>query len=236
MISGLKIIPEALVFDCGGTLLELNIPRENTFQEVLADEGLHVELELIRRAYDIVDWSFKQRSSKETTLDAKKRFFDNFNIALCDVLGLRSHALTLNEHLQDAFKRRCNWQADDDTKEWLFWASKRFECYVLANWSRSLNQVLDRAGIAHFFRGIYCSEELGAEKPDPKSFEVFLNATNLRDKPRMYNGNEYIADVIGSRSFGFEPVLFDQHGRYPPVADCFRISDWNQLRKYLTND
>jgi putative hydrolase of the HAD superfamily len=231
----LEIIPEVLVFDCGDTLLELNIPRENIFQEVLAKEGVKVELDYIRRAYDIVDWSFKQRSSQERTAEAKKRFFDGFNVALCNVLGLSNYSGVINMQLQDAIRQRCRWIASDSTLNLMSWVSNRYECYVLANWSRNLPQVMSQAGILHFFKGVYSSDELGAEKPNPESYERFLEVTGMQGRPKLYIGNEYIADVVGSRAHGFEPVLLDWIGKYPPEVDCLKVSDWGQLRASLEN-
>ena len=233
MTKLLQTVPEILVFDCGDTLLELNVPREKVLQEVLAEEGIKVELDFIRRAYDIVDWSFKQRSSQERTVEAKKRFFDSFNVALCNVLGLSNHSGVINTRLQDAIRERCRWVASDSTLNLISWVSNRYDCYVLANWSRSLPEVLSQAGIFQFFKGVYCSEELGAEKPNPESYERFLEATGIQDRPKLYIGNEYIADVVGSRAHGFEPVLFDRIGRYPPEVDCLKVTDWGQLRACL---
>ena len=226
--------PDVLVFDCGDTLVELDTPCAIICQRVLAEAGLLIDLALIRRAYDIVEWTCKQQSSVEKTPEAKAQFFDHFNGALCDVLGLRSHAASLNERLQLAFRGTCHWQADSQTVQWLEWASQRFDCYILANWDRKLPQLLQRLGIAHFFKGIYCSEQLGAEKPNPRAYELFLEQSGIRNLRRLYVGNEYLADVVGSRALGFEPVLIDRYGRYPGAVDCFRVKGWDELRQALS--
>ena len=225
--------PDVLVFDCGDTLVELVPSREVICQEVLQAAGAAVDLALIRRAYDIADALMKQRSSTERTRDAKARFLTDYNSALCDALGLRSLAAVVDPAMQAAFRSGPHWTADPSTQAFLAWASERFPCYVLANWDSRLPAVLDYAGIRPFFTGAYCSEELGVEKPAPECFARFLEATGLADKRRLYIGNEYLADVAGSRAAGFEPVLIDRYGRYPSAMDCLRITDWAQLRQRL---
>lgn len=228
-------LPTTLVFDCGDTLLELSPPKEIICQEVLAAEGLVVEPELLQRAYLVVEHMFKQHASRETTPKSKQQFFDRYNQELCDILGLRNMGEILNRKLQQAFRSRCRWEADSATRHWLEWASDRFDCYVFANWSSGLRQELEQAELAHFFNGIYSSEEIGFEKPDPRSFGRFLEVSGLQADNCIYIGNEYRADCIGSRALGFEPVLLDRHGRYPACVDAVRISNWEQLRLTLTS-
>lgn len=225
--------PEVLVFDCGDTLVELLPSREVICQEVLQKAGAAVDLVLIRRAYDIADAMMKQRSSAERTREAKSRFLTDYNGVLCDALGLRSLAAAVDPAMQAAFRSGPHWTADPSTQAFLAWASERFPCFVLANWDRRLPAVLDHAGVGRYFTAAYSSESLGIEKPDPECFARFLAASGLAEKRRLYIGNEYLADVVGSRAAGFEPVLIDRHGRYPAAVDCLRITDWGQLRQRL---
>jgi FMN phosphatase YigB (HAD superfamily) len=48
----------------------------------------------------------------------------------------------------------------------------------------------------------------------------------------MYVGDNYFADVVGARSAGLRPVLYDPRGIYP-YATCEVIQSFNQLADLL---
>jgi FMN phosphatase YigB (HAD superfamily) len=69
---------------------------------------------------------------------------------------------------------------------------------------------------------VAASAALGAEKPDRACFDAFLARNALDPARTLYIGDEYIADVVGSRGVGMAPVLIDRKNRLP-AADCLRI-------------
>jgi FMN phosphatase YigB (HAD superfamily) len=78
---------------------------------------------------------------------------------------------------------------------------------VVANWDIGLHEHLARLGIAERFVTILTSAEAGAEKPDPRIFQVALDRLGVAPAEAIHVGNEE-ADRLGALAAGlaFEPV------------------------------
>ena len=55
---------QAVVFDCADTLLRLDPPREVIFRDAAAEAGLELQLDDVARAYELVDFAVKIKSSE----------------------------------------------------------------------------------------------------------------------------------------------------------------------------
>ena len=71
-----------------------------------------------------------------------------------------------------------------------------------------------RLGLAQFFDVIIDSQVVGVEKPNPKIFQLALDALGVRPRSEMYAGDIYAIDMLGARAAGIEAKLIDQHGMY----------------------
>ena len=100
---------DALVFDCGDTLLHLQPSKIAICAEVLGELGRPIATERIQLAYRVADALLKQRSSLEDTQEKKRAFFTEFNTLLTDVLGIESLAATFDAALQAAFSAKRHW-------------------------------------------------------------------------------------------------------------------------------
>jgi len=71
-----------------------------------------------------------------------------------------------------------------------------------------------RFGIAKYFDVIIDSHVVGVEKPNPKIFQLALDALGVSPEQAMYAGDIYSIDMIGARAAGITGKLIDQHGMY----------------------
>jgi putative hydrolase of the HAD superfamily len=69
-------------------------------------------------------------------------------------------------------------------------------------------------------------------KPEPGVFEHALKRANLAAGEVAYVGDNYFADVVGSRRAGLIPVLYDPHSIFPE-ADCVTIKSFDQLKSVI---
>ena len=228
--------PQSLVFDCGDTLLELVPAREMICRDVLGEFGIDASLAEIRRAYGLVDFSLKQNASQLRDRSAKQDFYKRFNAMLASALGIESQEDCFNVAMQEAFAAHGHWTAGTETVDFLQHVHRHYACYVLANWDSSLPEVLEYAGIHDFFDGIYSSWALGAEKPKIEIFRRFRKASGVDPSTAIYIGNEYVADVVGSRRAGFRPILLDRYGDSPEQIDCDRVRCWSDLDWLVSSD
>jgi putative hydrolase of the HAD superfamily len=222
----------AIVFDCADTLLRMDPPRAEIFRDAVAIAGLTIPLMDVERAYEIVDFAIRMKSSSLKSRSAKADFYYSINAALCNVLGVQRSLPLVHPLLMAEFRRRRQWLPFPEAGEALRKLAARVPLYVLANWDLDLAAVLRRVGLGGFFREALSSEMLGHEKPERACFEAFLARTSLDPAVTVYVGNEYVADVVGSRSAGFTPVLVDRDGKMPS-ADCVRISSLAEVASAL---
>jgi putative hydrolase of the HAD superfamily len=213
---------QAVVFDCADTLVHLVPPREVIFRDAAAEAGLDLQLDGIARAYELVDFAVKIKSSELRSAATKSAFYHAYNAALCAALGIRQSLEALNPVLIRRFSERRRWVAFEDAADTLRVIGERVPVHVLANWDDGLDDVVRRAGLREFVHVVAASAALGAEKPDRACFDAFLTRNALDPTRVLYIGNEYIADVIGAREAGMTPVLVDRNNRLL-AADCWRI-------------
>ena len=224
----------AVVFDCAGTLLRLDPPSEQIFQEAAAELGVHVAVAEVERAYRIVNFAIQIKSSELTTKAKREGFYAGFNRALCAALGIDRSYDRLHPLLLSRFATRRHWVAFDDAVDALTAVGARLPVHALANWDRHLDHVLERAGLRHLIGDSASSEELGAEKPARACFDAFLKRNALDASGVVYVGNEYVADVVGARDAGLTPILVDR-GNLLPYADCLRVQSLRELTGPLAN-
>lgn len=220
---------DTIVFDCGDTLLALDPPREVICRDALADLGIQTVREDVALAYRMVDFGYKQRSSRHQTEEDRIDFYREFNRRLCHALGIASRAEEVHQALTEAFSRRRSWTPVPGTTGALQRLAGDFALFVLANWADDLEELLSETGLRPHFDGVYASAQLGAEKPDPEIFDAFAKRSG-RDPARcIYVGNEYTADVVGSRARGFTPILLDHAGYYSPRIDARYATSWDEV-------
>jgi putative hydrolase of the HAD superfamily len=71
-----------------------------------------------------------------------------------------------------------------------------------------------RFGLAKFFDVIIDSKVVGVEKPNPKIFQLALDALEVPSEAAMYAGDIFAIDMLGARAAGITGKLIDQHGMY----------------------
>jgi putative hydrolase of the HAD superfamily len=103
---------------------------------------------------------------------------------------------------------------------------------VLSNRDRPFQETLETHAISEFFEFSLAGGEVDSYKPDPGLFEHALKRTGLSAQEAIYVGDNYYADIIGSRRAGLTPVLFDPDGVFPE-ADCIVLKSFDELNSVV---
>jgi HAD superfamily hydrolase (TIGR01549 family) len=103
---------------------------------------------------------------------------------------------------------------------------------VISNRDKPFQDVLDDHGNSEFFDFSMAAGEVNVWKPDPGIFEHGLQRVNLGAREVIYVGDNYYADVVGARSAGLQPVLYDPLGIFPD-ADCATIKSFDELNSVV---
>lgn len=103
---------------------------------------------------------------------------------------------------------------------------------VLSNRNEPFQETLETHRISEFFDFSLAGGEVDAYKPEPGLFEHALKRADLTAQEAIYVGDNYFADVVGSRRAGLTPVLYDPRGIFPE-ADCTTIKSFDELNSVI---
>ena len=103
---------------------------------------------------------------------------------------------------------------------------------VISNRDIPFHELLREHGIGEYFDFSLAAGEVQVWKPDPGIFQHALQRVDLSPQDVIYVGDNYYADVAGSRSAGLRPVLYDPLGIFPD-PDCETIKSFDELNSIL---
>src|SRR6266581_7193478 len=76
-------------------------------------------------------------------------------------------------------------------------------------WGRFLRPIQDDMGIGRYFDVPVFSDEVGVRKPNPRIFQVALDALGVRPEETVHIGDDVVADVDGAKRLGMRAVWFN---------------------------
>jgi putative hydrolase of the HAD superfamily len=90
---------------------------------------------------------------------------------------------------------------------------------VVSNSDGTIERQLEGLGVGRWLDVVVDSGAVGVEKPNPRIFNVALDALGCAPADAVHVGDLYATDVIGARAAGIRPVLLDPFGDWGEV-DC----------------
>jgi FMN phosphatase YigB (HAD superfamily) len=227
---------KAVFFDLDGTLRH-SVPEEgNVFNEFTASLGLPFNAEDQARA---TRWEYQYWANSADLRDdvmAHSADTENFWREYCRrrllALGATKetagkYAPMVSLHMGEMYKPESI--VPQDVQRAL--PALREAGYIMAvisNRDKPFQDTLVSHNISGFFPYSLAAGEVEIYKPDPGIFEHALKHLNVTAGETVYVGDNYYADVIGSRRAGLEPVLYDPN-RIFPEADCLTIRSFDEL-------
>ncbi len=100
---------------------------------------------------------------------------------------------------------------------------------------RSFELVQVGPGIGVEIECVIDSGAVGVMKPDPRIFEMALDAMDLAADQAWYVGDMPAIDIVGARRAGMHPVLVDPYDLHHE-ADYDRVSSLTELASRITTD
>ena len=87
---------------------------------------------------------------------------------------------------------------------------KGHRLHVVSNHTDYLPEILRRLGWAERFSGISFSQEVGAEKPDPRLFTLALSRSACPPEQAVHVGDQWEADYLGARRVGIRAIWLNR--------------------------
>jgi HAD superfamily hydrolase (TIGR01549 family) len=230
---------KAIFYDLDGTL-RMNVPNGwRAFADFAREFGLHSEPEDLVRTARWEHYYFAE--SPEIRLDRLSftdgaAFWENYSRRQLAVLGATPEQvveLTPKLHQMMSENYRPQDIIPDDLIGTLTTLKEQgYLLGVLSNRNESYAGYLAERGLGEFFNLTIHAGEAGIYKPDPGIFHYLLEKAGVAAEESIYVGDNYYADVVGSRGAGINPILLDVHNLFD-VPDCPVIQSHRQIIQLL---
>lgn len=223
-----------VLWDVDGTLLDFLAAERAAIRQLFGEFGFGECSEEMLERYSEINVSFWERLernelSKEEVLTGRfrqffseydldtacvKAFNDRYQLALGDTIVLKDECLSIIRSLRGRVRQ-----------------------YVVSNGTiAAQTKKLELSGIGELMDGIFLSEELGVEKPNPGFFEKVFEATGpvSRDEVLIV-GDSLTSDIRGGMNAGIMTCWYNPSGKVLPPgyrADMI-ISNLHEVESFL---
>ena len=97
----------------------------------------------------------------------------------------------------------------------------RFQLAVISNFDGRLRLILEHLDISKFFRRVFISSEIGADKPDPEIYRRALKFVNLKPDQVLYVGDDPDRDWKAAAAAGLS--VFELNREKNSLRDLLAI-------------
>ncbi len=227
---------DAVVFDAGGTLFDMNPPREETFAEVLGEDGFEIDVSELRSSMKRTEREMDREFAMIQGSDDRDFWLKYDKHVLTDI-GYKGDFDSISCKISEAFGRRVpdldSWKNFPETVDVLEALRHRtLKLGVISNASDLVNRVLDHLDLSKYFDFIVVSQIVGISKPSPGIFRIASQEAGMAPNRILYVGDRPATDIEGAVRAGLNAILVDRYDSYPDV-DCFRIRDLSWFMTFL---
>lgn len=224
-----------LFFDLDNTLWDFN---SNSF------DALYIALDKLRLLEQIGSyetffgiyaevneklWELYRQGLMPKKILSKQRFDESFE----------KHGTPVNiggEVVNDAYLAEMPFQTKlvDGARKVLDYLHGRYEVAIITNGFKEVQyEKLKKSELSQYFRKIFISEEVGAQKPGRKIFEHALKSMNAPKKSSLMIGDSWDADIIGARNFGIDQIFYNPKIGLSGEEGMFLISNFHNLNDII---
>lgn len=98
----------------------------------------------------------------------------------------------------------------EGAREVLDYLHGRYEVAIITNGFKEVQyEKIRKSELSKYFRKIFISEEIGAQKPKRAIFEYALKSMNAPKRSSLMIGDSWEADIVGAMNFGIDQIYFN---------------------------
>lgn len=202
---------KAFIFDLDDTLYDCNYTNNEASVDALcrytAEELLRTDPAAVRTAFDKARLSIKEEMPGDAAAQHNRMLY--FQRTL-EILGQRpiSYALEMYEYFWNDFLNRISLY--DGAREFLqMLKENQIRIAICTDMTVHIqHRKLRKLGIAELIDVLVTSEEVGAEKPEPRIYQAVLDKLGVTAEETVYVGDSLKKDVEGPAEMGITPIWF----------------------------
>jgi putative hydrolase of the HAD superfamily len=205
---------KAIFFDAAGTLFHL--PLGVGYHYALVGEGIGLKLDAAQldRAF-VKAWNAMPKRAAingPRKNDDKDWWHDLVDLVLGQVAPSLSE-LDRDNFFEIAYKHFAEagvWELFPEVVDVLEELQRQVQLAVISNFDGRLRMILEQLGISKFFRHVFVSSELGADKPDPEIFRRALGVVDLPSDQVLHVGDDPERDWKAASGAGLSIFHLDR--------------------------
>ncbi len=221
-----------LLFDCDNTILDFNTAERNAIAKAFADFGIPCSEEILKiyHRYNIKHWELL-----ESRIETRKQCLENRFAETFREIGAEGDPEKVNESYE-IYLSRGHWFMPG-AEEMLKRDFKTHDLYLISNGNQFVQEGrFKSSGITKFFKGVFVSEAVGADKPSKEFFDAVISAIpDWNREEALVIGDSLTSDIKGGNIIGADTLWYNPYGL--PLREGFRvdyeISSWDGLWEIL---
>jgi putative hydrolase of the HAD superfamily len=205
---------KAIFFDAVGTLFYLNGTVGDHYALVGHDVGLELDARELECAFQAAWKKMPQRAAIDGPReDDDKGWWRELVDLVLDQVAPSLSELDRDNFFEVAYEHFAEadvWQLYPEVPGVLEQLQPRFQLGVLSNFDGRLRLILEHLGISTFFRHVFVSSELGADKPDPEIYRHALKFIDLKPNEVLHVGDDPKRDWEAASAAGLSTFRLDR--------------------------
>jgi len=206
---------KAITFDAVGTLFYLTKTVGDHYAYVGREVGLDLDAHGLERAFHTAWKKMPQRAATDGPRENDDKGWWRELVGLVlDQVAPSLGELDRDNFFEIAYEHFAEagvWELYPEVHGVLEQLQPRFQLAVISNFDGRLRLILEHLGISNFFRHVFISSELGADKPDPEIYQRALQFIDLKPNEVLHVGDDPERDWEAASAAGLSIFRLDRH-------------------------
>ncbi len=189
---------KAIFFDAAGTLIRLTKSVGAHYALVAQRQGLTLDPGRLDAAFGQVWKEMPLRpATGEPRADDDKGWWRDLVERLLDRVAPEVNPLDRDTFFEAAYGHFAEagvWELYPEVTDVLRDLAPQYELAIVSNFDGRLRMIIEHLGISTYFRHVFLSSELGADKPDPLIYRRALKISGFAPNEVLHAGDDPVRD------------------------------------------
>ena len=199
---------KAIFFDAAGTLLRLTKSVGQHYALVGKWQGLALDATELDRAFAHVWKQMPRRpATGQPREDDDKGWWRKLIERVLDHVSAQVDPIDRDTFFEAAYGHFAEagvWELYPEVLDVLETLAPRFGLAVISNFDGRLRMILEHLTLSKYFRHVFISSELGADKPDPLIYRRALEVSGFAPNEALHVGDDPERDWAAANAAGIE--------------------------------